>query len=146
MGGRDGSRIDRIIDVARGAAPAGPDEREHREATRIPYNGHIALVELTPDGNATPPVLMTCQDISAGGVGAISRRHLSAGARGAILIQKSSGEGVVLSARIVHCRAIGQDKFECGIEFERDAAPPVSLDDFRAAGGELPRLGPARAA
>jgi hypothetical protein len=139
--------IDRIIDIARGAAPAGPAERENRESSRVPYAAPIAMVQFRPSGDKTSPVTLSAQDISIGGLGVISTRELAVGCRGAVMILRSDGEPVVLGARVVHMRASGPRQYECGLEFE--IPPPamsVSLDDFRDARGELPPLTNARAA
>ncbi len=143
----DLNRIDRILDIARGAAPAGPGERENRESARVPYAAPVAMVQFRPSGDKTSPVTLTCQDISIGGLGVISPRELPVGCRGAVLMLRSNGDPVVLGARVVHTNPAGPRQYECGLEFE--TPPPavaVSLDDFRDARGDLPRLTIARAA
>ena len=103
----DPRRIDRIIDIARGAAPPGPGERENRETAREPYTGPVALVQFRPSGDMTAPVTLPCQDISIGGLGVVSPRELPIGARGAVLMLRSDGEPVVLGARVVYANHRG---------------------------------------
>ncbi len=135
----DPSRIDRILDVARGVAFRGPSERENRELTRIPFDGHVALVVLLPTGEKAPPVSLAAQDVSSGGLCVIAPQELAVGGRGAILILKSDGEAVILGARVVYANWLGVPGFECGLEFELQPSG-VSLEDFLDAEGNLPRL------
>jgi len=137
--------IDRIIDIARGAAPAGPSERENREACRIPYTGTVAIILIRPAGTTTEPTLVVCENISTGGIGVLSAQELPVGSRGGVLIMKSDGESVVIGARVVHVNDRRPSGFECGIEFETDPSV-VTLLDFQDTAGNLPRIGRARAA
>ncbi|MHC4218030.1 MAG: PilZ domain-containing protein [Planctomycetota bacterium] len=138
-------RIDRIIDIARGVAPVGPGERENREATRIPYASYIALMLINSTGRKATPVVLTSENISSGGLCVMSDLELPVGGRGAILLQKSDGDSVLLGARVVYVNAVDTNSFECGLEFE---IPPAaaSMDDFTDPAGNLPRIGPAQAA
>lgn len=138
-------RFDRIIDIARGAAPAGPSERENREACRIPYMGTVAIVLIAPSGGKTAPALVACRDISTGGLRVLSSNELPVGSRGGVLIMKSDGEPVVLGARIVHVRRHGSLGFDCGLEFEVEPSA-VSMLDFKDAAGNVPEIGSAKAA
>ncbi len=143
----DANRIDRILDLARGAAPAGPGERDNRDPARMPYVAPVAMVQFRPSGDKSSPVTLTCQDISIGGLGVISPRELPVGCRGIVLMLRSDGEPVLLGARVVHASPAGPRQYECALEFE--IPPPaveVSLDDFRDARGDLPRLTITRAA
>jgi hypothetical protein len=141
----DAIRIDRIIDTARGVAPAGPGERYNREANRIPYAHEVALMPINAAGRKGAPILLTAENISSGGLCVISDRELSVGGRGAILMQKSDGERVMLGGRVVYVNALGEGCFECGLEFE--IRPSIaSMDDFPGAVGTLPATGAARAA
>ncbi len=137
--------IDRIIDIARGAAPAGPSERENREACRIPYTGTVAMIIIRPAGTTTEPTLVTCENISTGGIGVLSAQELPVGSRGGVLLMKSDGESVVIGARVVHVNDRGPDGFECGIEFETEPSA-VTLLDFQDTAGNLPQIGRSRAA
>ncbi len=143
----DPNRIDRIIDIARGAAPAGPRERESRESARVPYAVPVAMVQFRPSGDKSSPVTLNCKEIGIGGLGVIAPLELPVGCRGVVLMLRSNGEPVLLGARVVHSNPAGPRQYECGLEFE--VPPPavaVSLDDFRDARGNLPRLTIARAA
>jgi hypothetical protein len=139
------SQVDRIIDIASGSAPAGPSERENREATRVPFVGHVALLQRSSSGEKHRPILLVSDNLSSGGLCVIAGHELPVGGRGAILLLKSDGEPVILGARVVYVNALGPKGFECGLEF---APPPsdVSIDDFCDAAGDLPQVGPARAA
>ena len=139
------SRIDHIIDVARGAAPSGPSERENREATRIPYQAQVALIQIAPSGDKMPPVMFTSENISMDGLCLVSAQEMSVGTRGAVMIMKSDGESVLISARIVYANSRGPNVFECGVQFENEPTV-VTMDDFRDAGGNMPMVGPAKAA
>jgi len=139
------SRVDHIIDIARGAAPVGPGERENREAKRVPYHGQIAMVLIEADGEKRPAIILDCQDISTGGIGAVAPEQIARGTRGAILIRKSNGDPVLLGGRLVYSRPRNPRGFETGIEFELDP-PAVLMDDFRDASGKLPNIGSVRAA
>ncbi len=139
------THIDRIIDIARGAAPAGPSERENREACRIPYTGTVAMIMIRPTGTTTDPILVTCENISTGGIGVLSAQELPVGSRGGVLIMKSDGESVVIGTRVVHVNDRRPNGFECGIEFETEPSA-VTLLDFQDAAGNLPQIGRARAA
>ncbi len=136
------SRIDHIIDIAQGASPVGPIDRENREATRIPFNGPIVLVIITSKGDKAAPVTVSGSNISHGGVCVVCKRDLMVGSRGAILIPRSDGESVILGVKVIYANAWAQ-AFECGLEFEAQV-PAVAMDDFRDADGNLP--GQARAA
>ena len=141
----DAIRIDRIIDTARGVAPAGPGERNNREANRIPYAHQVALVPINATGRKGIPIVLTAENISSGGLCVISDRELSVGGRGAILMRKSDGQGVLLGGRVVYVNALGEGCYECGLEFE--IRPSIaSLDDFPATAGDLLSSGPALAA
>jgi hypothetical protein len=139
------SRVDRIIDIARGVAPVGPGERENREATRIPFASQVALLPISTSGQKAPPIILTSENISSGGLCVIAPLELSVGGRGAILMQKSDGECVLLGARVVYVNPIDVEVFECGLEFEIKPSA-VSVDDFCDPAGNLPQVGPARAA
>ncbi len=138
-------QIDRIIDVARGAAPFGPSQRENREATRIPYTSDVAMVVVSPSGAKLSPHLLNCENISTGGLCVMSPSELPVGSRGGVLIMKSDGEVVVLGAKVVYANSGGAGRFECGLEFERETSL-VTMDDFRDPVGNLPQIGPAKAA
>ncbi len=138
-------QIDRIIDIARGAAPAGSSERENREACRIPYTGTVAMIMIRPAGTTTEPILVACENISTGGIGVLSAQELPVGSRGGVLIMKSDGESVVIGARVVHVNDRGPDGFECGIEFETEPSV-VTLLEFQDTAGNLPKIGYAKAA
>ena len=75
----------------------------------------------------------------------ISRRDLSVGVRGAIMLAKSDGKSVVVGARVVYSNALGPKGFESGLEFETQP-PAVNTEDFHDADGNLPEVGPAQAA
>ncbi len=139
------NHIDRIIDIARGAAPAGPSQRENREACRIPYTGTVAMIIIRPAGTTTEPTLVTCENISTGGIGVLSAQELPVGSRGGVLLMKSDGESVVIGARVVHVNDRGSDGFECGIEFETEPSA-VTLLDFQDTAGNLPQIRRSRAA
>jgi hypothetical protein len=141
----DAIRIDRIIDTARGVAPAGPGERNNREANRIPYARQVALVPINAAGHKGIPIVLTAENISSGGLCVISDRELSVGGRGAILMQKSDGQRVMLGGRVVYVNALGEGCFECGLEFE--IRPSIaSMADFDETAGYLPATGRALAA
>jgi hypothetical protein len=141
----DAIRIDRIIDTARGVAPAGPGERNNREVNRIPYARKVALVPINATGRKGIPIVLTAENISSGGLCVISDRELSVGGRGAILMQKSDGERVLLGGRVVYVNALGEGCFECGLEFE--IRPSIaSTGDFQNAAGALLANESARAA
>jgi hypothetical protein len=139
------NRVDRIIDIARGVAPVGPGERENREATRIPYASNVALVQLTPSGSKTSPIVLPGVNISSGGLCVITSVELPVGGRGALLMQKSDGECVLLGARVIYVNPLSPRSFECGLEFAITPSA-VSLEDFYDEAGDLPRVGPSRAA
>ncbi len=141
----DETRIDRIIDIARGVAPAGPSERENRETCRIPYSGNVAVILIASTGAKTAPCIVACENVSTGGIAVLSSEELAIGARCGVLIMKSDGESVVIGARIVHVNDRGPEGFECGVEFETQPSV-VTLLDFQDAAGNLPQIGHARAA
>lgn len=132
-------QIDRILDIARGVAPIGPADRENREATRLAFTGPVALVLLLPAGGRTSPVVLKGENISSGGLGVLSRRELSVGSRGAIMVARSDGEQVILGARVVYSNTLGPKGFECGLEFDGQPAG-ISREDFQDPNGELPKL------
>ena len=100
---------------------------------------------ITPAGRKGRPVILPGVNISSGGLCVISAVELPVGGRGAILMQKSDGDCVVLGARVIYVNPLSPKSFECGLEFGI-APSAVSLDDFCDASGELPQVGPARAA
>lgn len=139
------NRVDRIIDIARGVAPVGPGERENREATRIPFVSQVALIQVSSSGRKAFPIMLTSENISSGGLCVIAPLELPVGGRGAILMQKSDGECVLLGARVVYVNPLDDEAFECGLEFEIQPSA-IALDDFLDAAGDLPQIGPALAA
>lgn len=141
----DSGRIDRLLDIARGVAPAGSWDREHRDATRLPFLRPVALILFKPSGETTRPMIMTADNISSGGLCVIGSRELSVGCRGAVMVAKSGGEPIILGTRVVYANARGLNEFECGLEFEFPPAV-ISFEDFRDTHGNLPELGRARAA
>jgi hypothetical protein len=141
----EANRVDRIIDIARGIAPVGPSERENREATRIPFVIQVALIQVSSSGQKMSPILLNSENISSGGLCVIAPLELPVGGRGAILMQKSDGECVLLGARVVYVNPLDAENFECGLEFEIKPSA-ISLNDFSDAAGNLPQIGPAQAA
>jgi hypothetical protein len=139
------NQLDRIIDIARGASPAGPSERENREACRIPYTGTVAMITIRPTGTKTEPILVIGENISTGGIAVLSKQEIPVGSRGGLLIMRSDGESVVLGARVVHVTDRRPGGYECGIEFENEPSV-VSLLDFQNSAGNLPQIGHAKAA
>ncbi len=138
-------QIDRIIDIARGVSPLGPSERENREATRMPFAGQVAVVQVSTSGEKTAPILMQGENISSGGLCVVTEHELPVGGRRAVLLQKSDGEAVIIAARVVYANPIGVRGFECGLEFEMRQTS-ATMDDFSDAAGNLPHIGPALAA
>ena len=137
--------VDRIIDVARGVAPSAPSQHENRETTRLPFNGQVAVIRITPEGGKTKPVMAHGENISAGGLCVRTDRELPVGSRGAVLLVRSDGERVVLPAKIVYCHSYGTLEFECGLEFETQPAA-ITLNDFLDESGNPPAVLPVRAA
>ena len=135
--------IDEVIDIARGVSFPGRFGREQRDTARLPFNGMVAYVRITPVGELAPPVLLAAGDISVGGMCVRSPETLPVGSRGAVLVSRSNGEPVVLAAKVVHCNQVGTCKFECGLEFEV-ALPAATIRDFHDGDGKLPDV--ARAA
>jgi hypothetical protein len=141
----EANRVDRIIDIARGIAPVGPGERENREATRIPFASQVALIQMSSSGQKAPPIILDSENISSGGLCVIASLELPVGGRGAILMQKSNGDCVLLGARVVYVNPLDAENFECGLEFEIKPSA-ISLNDFSDAAGDLPQIGSAQAA
>jgi hypothetical protein len=131
--------IDHMIDVASGVAPADPSFKEHREDRRQPFTGKLALVQRTPDGGRTIPIIVEGKDISLGGMCVISRYMLHVGHSGAVLIRRSTGEDVLVGVRVVHCHYVGGMKHESGLEFTRNV-DGITLQHFRDHAGHLPSL------
>ncbi len=138
-------RIDQIIDIARGAVPAGPGERENRKVTRIPFMTEVAVIVIAASGEKGSPSIVSCENISTGGLCVTSQQELEAGSRGGVLILRSDDEPVVIGIKVVHARSRGSQGYECGLEFERQPSA-VAMNDFRDTLGNLPQLGRARAA
>ena len=139
------SMIDHIIDVARGVAPHGPTNRENRETTRIPYNGHVSLIQFTPMGKKTKPLLLESENISSGGLCVHLPEEMPVGRRGALMLSRSDGERVILPAKVVYCNARDTFSYECGLEFEPPSVA-VSIEDFKDDQGNMPEVGLSRAA
>lgn len=137
--------IDHIIDVARGVAPQGPINRENREATRIPYNGHVSLIRFTPTGKKTEPLLLESENISSGGLCVRLPEELSVGCRGIVMLSRSDGERVILPAKVVYCNTRDAFSYECGLEFEPPSVP-ASIEDFKDDQGNMPEVGLSQAA
>ncbi len=139
------SMIDHIIDVARGVVPQGPTNRENREATRVPYNGHVSLIRFTPTGKRTEPLLLESENISSGGLCVRLPEELPVGCRGVVMLSRSDGERVILLAKVVYCNARDAFSYECGLEFEPPSVA-VSFEDFKDGQGNMPEVGLSRAA
>ena len=138
-------RIDRIIDIARGVVPAGANGRENRKVTRIPFTTDVAIIVIGPTGEKCSPDIVRCENISTGGLCVTSPEPLDEGSHGGVLILRSDGEPVVLGMKVIHTTRRGALGYECGLEFEQQPSA-VTMNDFRDSQGNLPRLGPARAA
>ncbi len=141
MAQSNASLVDRIIDIARGLAPVGPDVREKREATRVPFNTQIFLVQLTPPGDKTKPLTLQGENISSGGLCVRSAEALDVGSRGAVLLPRSNGELVILGAKVVYSNQQGKTT-EYGLEFEPQPES-IAIVDFRNPRGNLPEVRPA---
>ncbi|MEE8062263.1 MAG: PilZ domain-containing protein [Gemmatimonadales bacterium] len=139
------SMIDHIIDVALGVVPQGPTNRENREATRVPYNGHVSLIRFTPTGKRTEPLLLESENISSGGLCVRLPEELPVGCRGVVMLSRSDGERVILLAKVVYCNARDAFSYECGLEFEPPSVA-VSFEDFKDGQGNMPEVGLSRAA
>ena len=139
------SMIDHIIDVALGVVPQGPTNRENREATRVPYNGHVSLIRFTPTGKRTEPLLLESENISSGGLCVRLPEELPVGCRGVVMLSRSDGERVILLAKVVYCNAPDAFSYECGLEFEPPSVA-VSFEDFKDGQGNMPEVGLSRAA
>jgi hypothetical protein len=141
----DPTSIDHIIDIARGAAVADSADQELRQTRRVPFDGKVALVQITPDGGKSIPTTVRCKNVSAGGMCVQSRYMLHIGYEGAVLMLRSNGEPVIIGARVIHCKYIGDMLHESGIEF---IEPTVNfmMDDFCDEQGNMPRLERPRAA
>ena len=137
--------IDQIIDIARGAEPAGEFERVNRDTRRLPYDGGIALLPLSTEGDPDSPLPVRGKDISATGLGVIAPRELAVGQRAAVMILRSNGDPVLLGVRVVHCHDAGPNQHETGLEFT-NLPKGVILHDFRGQDGGMPQLAPDRAA
>ncbi|MDY7109914.1 MAG: PilZ domain-containing protein [Planctomycetota bacterium] len=145
MAAQDLTSIDHIIDIARGATAPDPVDQEHRQTRRIPYDGTVALVQITPDGGKSIPTVVRCRNVSAGGMCIHSRYMLHIGYEGAILMMRSNGEAVIIGAKIVHCKYIGDMLHESGVEFIPSSVN-FMMDDFCDEQGNMPRLEQPRAA
>jgi hypothetical protein len=145
MSNSDLNMIDRIIDVARGAAPADSADQENRTTRRVEYDGPLALVQITPDGGKSIPTIVQCKNISAGGMCIYSRYMLHVGYEGAVLMQRSNGEPVILGVKVVYCKYIGDMRHESGIEFI-EPATVFMMQDFCDEQGNMLRLDSHRAA
>lgn len=134
--------VRRVIDVARGAAGAAPEDWEHRAFKRRRCDGWIALVHFDADGRRTPAMPMRAEDIGVGGLAVYSWTELPVGARGAVLMKSGDGPPEILGVKVAWCRRRGELDWQCGLRFaERPRA--VTLDDFREPDGQLMELGPA---
>ena len=139
MGKQDVFTIDRLIDIASGAAQTDPALEEGRGDRRFPYNGLVAFVQMTATGGYSIPTVLHCVNMGQRGLGVISRYMLHVGHKGAVLLRRSNGELIVLGATVVHCTYKGDMKHECGLALTSE---PVgfSLEDFRDRQGNLPKL------
>jgi hypothetical protein len=145
MSGPDLNSIDHIIDIARGATAADEADRENRHTRRVDYDNLVVLVQLTPEGRKSIPIMVRCRNISAGGMCILSRYMLHVGYEGAILMMRSDGQPVILPAKVVHCKYAGEMMHESGIEFIEPSVH-FEMGDFRDAHGNMPQLGPPKAA
>jgi hypothetical protein len=141
----DPTSIDHIIDIARGTTAADACDRENRLTRRRPYDCAVALVQITPDGGKSIPTVVRCKNISAGGMCILSRYMLHIGYEGAVLLMRSTGEPVIVGAKVVHCKYIGDMLHESGIEFIRPSVN-FAMDDFCDEQGNMPRLETSQAA
>jgi hypothetical protein len=137
--------IDRMIDIASGATDSPPDDIENRGTRRMPFEAPVAFVQWTPSGGKSIPTLVATKNISSSGMCVVSRYMLHVGHEGVVLIQRGSGEEVLLGVRVVHCEYVGEMQHESGLEFI--AVPSnLSLEDFRDEHGNMPQLRPGKAA
>lgn len=134
----DSVSIDEMIDMARGAA-MDPTLRENREMRRQPFHSKVAIVQYTPDGRKTLPLIADGKDISPGGLCVISRYMLHPNHVGAVLFQRSNGEDVLIGMRVIYSRYAENGVHESGLMF--NAIPDgIGIDDFRDQMGRTPNL------
>jgi hypothetical protein len=105
----------------------------------------VVLIQVSSSGQKASPIILASENISSGGLCVIAPLELPVGGRGAILMQKSDGECVLLGARVVYVNPLDAEAFECGLEFEIQPSA-ISLNDFSDAAGNLPQIGPSQAA
>ena len=137
--------IDHLIDVVQGKAEPPTDDKEHRGNRRHEWAGPIAFVQTTQTGGKSIPTVLQCRDISSTGIGVTSRYMLHVGFEGAVLMERASGERVILGVTVAFCNYVGDAGHHCGLRFV--ATPEeFSLDDFLDEQGNMPVLRQARAA
>ena len=137
--------IDHLIDIASGEVQIEEADREKRQLMRCDHDGLVALVQMTPEGPKSIPTIVRCKNISPGGMCVVSQYMLHAGYEGAVLMQRSDGEEVIIGVKVVHCRYVGEIRHEAGIEFI-ELPVDFSMEDFRDTQGNMPRLNLSEAA
>ena len=142
---RNPNLIDRMIDIASGEAAVDEAERENRDTRRTACDCLIGFVQFTPSGGKSIPTVVRCTDISAGGMRVVSQYMLHIDHEGAVLMERSNGEEVILGVKVVHCKYVGDMKHLSGLQFIQHSGV-FAADDFRDEHGNMPRLDRRRAA
>jgi hypothetical protein len=145
MSDRDPLDIDHLIDIACGSATPREEEHEQRGLRRIEHDASVAFVQRTPSGGKSISTIVTCRELSVGGMSIISRYMLHVGYDGAILVHRPNGEPVVIGIKVAHCTYLGEMAHESGLEFT-GVPEDFTLEDFRDEHGNMPDLAQRRAA
>lgn len=139
MSNPDLKLIDHLIDVARGAVEPEAEFIENRTNRRCEFNGAVAFVQWTPTGGKSISTIVRCKNICPGGMCLTSRYMLHVGHEGALLVERSNGERVILGVKVVHCRYVGDMRHESGVQFVQ-VPEHFSEIDFQNEQGHLPEL------
>ena len=109
---------DRLIDAAAHVQGGASDvEDERRDNTRHPYDAHVAIRLLGPNGERHGSLIAQACDISEGGMCIASRKMLHPGLHGALLMMRMDGRLALAGVQIHYCRYVGNMMHHSGLKF-----------------------------
>jgi hypothetical protein len=114
------SRLPREVELILSALEAGAGQYDNRR--RHPRMRYRALAELRlfSDATGTPAWTLYTRDVSARGVGFVTRHRLPLGYGGVVHLPSPSGRRVSVNGTLFRCREIGNGWFEGAMYFNRE--------------------------
>jgi hypothetical protein len=116
----DEHRLPREVELILSALEAGANQHDNRR--RHPRTRYRVLAELRlfSDASGTPAWTLYTRDVSARGVGFVTRHRLPLGYGGVVYLPSPTGRPVSVNGTLFRCREIGNGWFEGAMYFNRE--------------------------